>query len=150
MPANSAAHAPGGALAPPSGVSTEALSRIFYSLRSKDDQVRTAAGSDLSAYVSASTVELQGDALSAFNNDLNRRIFELTHSPNAHEKLGGIVAIGGYDQFCNQIGSCSASDAQLAIIPQNPSLTSKAKTTAHDSTASTSTSNPTYHATTHK
>lgn len=43
------------------------------------------------AFVSS---ELKGDTLSVFNNDLNRRIFELTHSPQGHEKLGGIVAIG--------------------------------------------------------
>ena len=42
--------------------------------------------------------ELKGDAVSVFNNDLNRRIFELTHSPSTHEKLGGIVAIGEVQQ----------------------------------------------------
>ncbi|CAO1620602.1 unnamed protein product [Sympodiomycopsis kandeliae] len=94
MPATGGAHANGGVLAPASGVvSAEALSRIFTNLRSKEEQARTNAGRDLGAYVSSATLELQGDALSAFNNDLNRRIFELTHSPNAHEKLGGIVAI---------------------------------------------------------
>lgn len=51
------------------------------------------AGCDLIQYVTTNSAEITGDSLSAFNNDLNRRIFELTHSPNGHEKLGGIVAI---------------------------------------------------------
>ncbi|CAO1620752.1 unnamed protein product [Jaminaea pallidilutea] len=78
---------------PSNAPSADALSRIFVNLRSKDEQYRINAGKDLGQYVSSATAELQGDGLSAFNNDLNRRIFELTHSPNTHEKLGGIIAI---------------------------------------------------------
>jgi FKBP12-rapamycin complex-associated protein len=50
------------------------------------------------AQVAFVAAELKGDAVSVFNNDLNRRIFELTHSPSTHEKLGGIVAIGEAQQ----------------------------------------------------
>ncbi|PWN23279.1 putative TOR1-1-phosphatidylinositol 3-kinase [Microstroma glucosiphilum] len=75
------------------GVSAEALTRIFSNLKSKDELTRISAGRELGHYVTLAAPGLQGDSLNVFNNDLNRRIFELTHSPNAHEKLGGIIAI---------------------------------------------------------
>jgi FKBP12-rapamycin complex-associated protein len=35
-----------------------------------------------------------GEQLTAFLNDLNRRIFELVHSPSHDDRIGGILAIG--------------------------------------------------------
>ncbi|PWN54196.1 putative TOR1-1-phosphatidylinositol 3-kinase [Violaceomyces palustris] len=74
---------------------SDALSRIFASLKSRDEHVRQAAGEELGSHVKFVTTELKGDNLTTFNNDLHRRIFELTHSQHVHEKLGGIVAIDG-------------------------------------------------------
>ncbi len=71
----------------------ETLARIFSQLRSKDEKVRLEAGKELGQHVAHLSTELRGDALSVISNDLNRRIFELTHSPLSHEKLGGITAI---------------------------------------------------------
>jgi FKBP12-rapamycin complex-associated protein len=44
--------------------------------------------------VEAVSRELSGEALTRFNNDVNRRIFELTGSADSSEKLGGIEALG--------------------------------------------------------
>ncbi|PWN43039.1 putative TOR1-1-phosphatidylinositol 3-kinase [Ceraceosorus guamensis] len=83
----------GAAMAVLAAQQTDALARIFVKLKNKDEHVRIAAGKELAHHVTFVASELKGDAVSVFNNDLNRRIFELTHSPNVHEKLGGIVAI---------------------------------------------------------
>ncbi|PWZ00165.1 putative TOR1-1-phosphatidylinositol 3-kinase [Testicularia cyperi] len=72
---------------------SDALNRIFTGLKSRDDVSRQAAGEELKSHVALVVSELKGDGLSTFNNDLHRRIFELTHSQHVHEKLGGIVAI---------------------------------------------------------
>ena len=74
---------------------SDTLNRIFTALKSRDEQTRQVAGRELGSHVALLTTELKGDNLSTFNNDLHRRIFELTHSQHAHEKLGGIVAIEG-------------------------------------------------------
>ena len=42
------------------------------------------------------TSELKGERLQAFNNELNRRIIELTHSVHTASKLGGITAIENF------------------------------------------------------
>ncbi|WFD44630.1 non-specific serine/threonine protein kinase [Malassezia psittaci] len=42
------------------------------------------------------TSELHGERLQAFNNELNRRIIELTHSTSTSSKLGGITAIENF------------------------------------------------------
>ena len=38
--------------------------------------------------------ELAGEIFTKFMNDVNRRIFELVHSNETNEKIGGILAIG--------------------------------------------------------
>jgi FKBP12-rapamycin complex-associated protein len=76
-----------------SSSSTETLARIFANLKSREEPVRISAARDLAVHVAFVTSELKGDNLSSFNSELNRLIFGLTHSPHAHEKLGGISAI---------------------------------------------------------
>lgn len=46
------------------------------------------------AQVTATARELSGDPFTRFNNEINKKIFELIHSSDASEKLGAIVAIG--------------------------------------------------------
>ena len=38
--------------------------------------------------------ETSGEAFTRFMNDVNRKIFELVHSPNNDDKISGIYAIG--------------------------------------------------------
>jgi FKBP12-rapamycin complex-associated protein len=72
---------------------TESLAKIFTNLKSRDEAVRLAAAKDLGAHVSFYMSELNGDGVAAYNSELNRLIFGLTHSPHTNEKLGGITAI---------------------------------------------------------
>ncbi|BFZ53909.1 phosphatidylinositol kinase-related protein kinase tor1 [Savitreella phatthalungensis] len=69
------------------------MEHIFTDLRSRHEEVRTRAASDLRDYVSATARELSGEAFTRFNNDINKRIFELIHSNDICDKLGAIAAI---------------------------------------------------------
>ncbi|WFD00567.1 non-specific serine/threonine protein kinase [Malassezia yamatoensis] len=62
----------------------------------RDKDGRNKAGKELGNFVSYMTSELHGERLQAFNNELNRRIIELTHSTSASSKLGGITAIENF------------------------------------------------------
>ncbi|KDN41769.1 putative TOR1-1-phosphatidylinositol 3-kinase [Tilletiaria anomala UBC 951] len=93
MPLNGASAVSMTGLAALAAQQNETLARIFANIRSRDEKGRSEAGKELGQHVTSLMTELRGDALSVFSNDLNRRIFELTHSPHSHEKLGGIVAI---------------------------------------------------------
>ncbi|EEB07941.2 phosphatidylinositol kinase Tor1 [Schizosaccharomyces japonicus yFS275] len=67
---------------------------FFIDLKSKNEEIQLLAAEKLKEYVTSSTKELSGESLSRFSNDINRRIFELIHSHDSHERLGGIIAIG--------------------------------------------------------
>ncbi|KAK9480797.1 armadillo-type protein [Lipomyces japonicus] len=69
------------------------LNRIFGDLRSKQLDVRNRAADDLRDHLLTVVRELPIDQFSRFNNDVNRRIFELIHSTDTYDKLGGIAAI---------------------------------------------------------
>ena len=75
---------------------SETLSRIFTELKSRDKATRVKAGKELGSFVSYMASELKGERLQAFNNELNRRIIELTHSVHPASKLGGITAIENF------------------------------------------------------
>ncbi|EPX72448.1 phosphatidylinositol kinase Tor1 [Schizosaccharomyces octosporus yFS286] len=66
----------------------------FADLLSKNESVQVTAAEDLKDFVHSSTKELSGESLARFNNEINRRIFELIHSHDIHERFGGILAIG--------------------------------------------------------
>ena len=61
-----------------------------------DKDTRAKAGKELGSFASYMTSELKGERLQAFNNELNRRIIELTHSVQTASKLGGITAIENF------------------------------------------------------
>jgi FKBP12-rapamycin complex-associated protein len=45
--------------------------------------------------VSTSVLEMSSDAAAKlWDNTINREIFDLIHSPNTNDKLGGLLAIG--------------------------------------------------------
>lgn len=72
---------------------SELLARIFNDIKSRDESIRIAAGHDLAQHAITCPNDFKGDHTTPFNNDLNRYIFSLTHSPHINEKLGGIYAI---------------------------------------------------------
>ncbi|KAG8958873.1 phosphatidylinositol kinase- protein kinase tor1 [Tulasnella sp. 419] len=76
------------------GPQNEVLNHIFGGLRNKNESVRQEAATQLAEYVASSVVEMNSDSVAKLWNDhINRRLFELIHSNNSHEKLGGILAI---------------------------------------------------------
>ncbi|KAG8882036.1 phosphatidylinositol kinase- protein kinase tor1, partial [Tulasnella sp. 403] len=78
----------------PSGVQNDVLNTIFGSLRHKSEAVRKQAAEDLADHVARTVAEMSSEAVSKLWNDhINRRLFELIHSNNTHEQLGGITAI---------------------------------------------------------
>ncbi|KAI9000239.1 armadillo-type protein [Gaertneriomyces semiglobifer] len=71
----------------------EPLARILQDLRSKNDDVRARAANELREHVIAVSREVSGEAFAKFINDVNKRIFELIHSNDSSDKIGGILAI---------------------------------------------------------
>ncbi|KNC98625.1 uncharacterized protein SPPG_06307 [Spizellomyces punctatus DAOM BR117] len=71
----------------------EPLSRILAELRSRNDDARLRAANELRDHVIAVSREISGEAFTKFVNDVNRRIFELIHSNDNNDKIGGILAI---------------------------------------------------------
>ncbi|KAF8659826.1 hypothetical protein AX16_001711 [Volvariella volvacea WC 439] len=72
----------------------ETIERIFSGLRSRSTEQRLQAAQELRTYVSTSVAEMSSDAAAKIWDDsIARRLFELTHSPNMTDALGGLVAI---------------------------------------------------------
>ncbi|KAK0535707.1 phosphatidylinositol kinase- protein kinase tor1 [Tilletia horrida] len=67
--------------------------RIFLNLKNKNPAVRHAACLELREHVKQIPVELRFDPNSPLNSDLTPLMFDITHTPVPHEKLGGIAAI---------------------------------------------------------
>ncbi|KAI0046207.1 atypical/PIKK/FRAP protein kinase [Auriscalpium vulgare] len=76
---------------------SEALNTIFQGLKSKSPEARLQSAVELRRYasvVSTKVVEMSSDAAAKLWDDsIIQRLFDLVHSPNNHEKLGGILAI---------------------------------------------------------
>ncbi|KAM6497086.1 phosphatidylinositol 3-kinase [Amanita muscaria] len=73
---------------------TDPLSQIFQGLKNKHAETRKHAALELRRYVSATTAEMSSDASAKlWDDNINRRLFELTHSQNPIEALGGLLAI---------------------------------------------------------
>ncbi|EIN09563.1 FAT-domain-containing protein [Punctularia strigosozonata HHB-11173 SS5] len=73
---------------------SDVLGAIFKSLRDKSPEVRLQAAIELQHYVSTTVAELPSDVASKlWDDDINKRLFELVHSQINAEKLGGITAI---------------------------------------------------------
>lgn len=69
----------------------EILSYARCSHRHKE--VRANAAQDLRMYVENEARQMSSEAFTKYMNDLNKRIFDLVNSSNAHEKMGGIMVI---------------------------------------------------------
>ena len=109
----------------------EALARIIQDLKSplRSLEQRQRSGLDLRGHVQMVSRELTGDSFTRFMNDINRRIFELIHSPEVQDKIGGILAIEylvDFDgeenatkitRFANYLRSVlPGTDAQLCLL----------------------------------
>ncbi|KAI8062483.1 armadillo-type protein [Gongronella butleri] len=73
--------------------SQENLTRIFTDLKSKHEERRIKAADELGETAATAASELSDDTLIRLTNDINKRIFELAHGSDIHEKLGAIIAI---------------------------------------------------------
>ena len=56
--------------------------------------MRARAGMELKDLVATTSREVTVETFTKFSNDINKRIFELIHSSDVCDKLGGICAIG--------------------------------------------------------
>ncbi|PPQ67890.1 hypothetical protein CVT26_007090, partial [Gymnopilus dilepis] len=73
---------------------TERLNQIFNGLKNRNADVRAQAAEELKRFVSMSVAEMSSDAASKlWDDNINRRLFELTHSQNVTEAFGGLLAI---------------------------------------------------------
>ncbi|KAG6843936.1 hypothetical protein H0H87_011584 [Tephrocybe sp. NHM501043] len=71
-----------------------ATDKIFQELKSKDADRQLTAANELRRYLSATVPELSTDnAGKLWDDDINRRLFELTYSQHSHEAFGGLQAI---------------------------------------------------------
>ncbi|KAH8093828.1 FAT-domain-containing protein [Cristinia sonorae] len=72
----------------------DVLDQIFNSLKDKSHDVRVQAAVELQRYVVEVVPEMSSDAAAKIWDDtINRKLFDLVHSMNTTEKLGGITAI---------------------------------------------------------
>ncbi|KAG6841465.1 hypothetical protein C0991_010890 [Blastosporella zonata] len=68
--------------------------KIFQDLKSKNADQRLAAAMELRRYLSIAVSEMSSDAAGKlWDDNINRRLFELTHSQHSHEAFGGLMAI---------------------------------------------------------
>ncbi|KAJ3037894.1 phosphatidylinositol kinase- protein kinase tor1 [Rhizophlyctis rosea] len=75
------------------GPPDQPLLRILADLRSRIEETRLRAANDLRDYVVSVSRDASIDGSTKFINDVNRRIFELIHSTDNNDKIGGILAI---------------------------------------------------------
>eukprot|EP00736_Rhodelphis_marinus_P007859 Rmarinus@m.12108 len=73
--------------------STDGLTKLISDLRNKSEDVRLRAGKNLRGYVEEEARAMSGEEFTRFMNDLNRKIFDLVHSSEAHDRMGGLIAI---------------------------------------------------------
>ncbi|KAE9399554.1 phosphatidylinositol 3-kinase [Gymnopus androsaceus JB14] len=73
---------------------TDVLSSIFQGLKSKNHDTRSQSAVELRRYVATTVAEMSSDtAAKLWDDNINRRIFELMHSQNTAENFGGLLAI---------------------------------------------------------
>ncbi|KAG6827657.1 hypothetical protein H0H92_010880 [Tricholoma furcatifolium] len=76
-------------------VQLSGMDKIFQDLKSKNADQRLTAATELRRYLSTAVAEMSSDAAGKlWDDNINRRLFELTHSQHTHEAFGGLMAIG--------------------------------------------------------
>jgi FKBP12-rapamycin complex-associated protein len=75
---------------------------VSQPVNTRNDDFRARAGLELKDLVATTSREVTVETFSKFSNDINKRIFELIHSSDVNDKLGGICAIGKFaGRFAN-------------------------------------------------
>ncbi|SJL03889.1 uncharacterized protein ARMOST_07246 [Armillaria ostoyae] len=73
----------------------DVLSQIFQGLKNKSHEVRLESSVNLRRYVATTVAEMTPDAAAkTWDDNINRRLFDLMHSQNTTENFGGLLAIG--------------------------------------------------------
>ncbi|ODQ81853.1 hypothetical protein BABINDRAFT_160083 [Babjeviella inositovora NRRL Y-12698] len=76
-----------------------ALSQIFGRLKSKSASERQQALVALRNHLTSISRDLLSEQFNRYNKDINNKVFELIHSSDQSEKLGGIAAIDAFIDF---------------------------------------------------
>ncbi|KAJ2934856.1 hypothetical protein H1R20_g2275, partial [Candolleomyces eurysporus] len=73
---------------------SDQLNTIFTALKSRNADARAQAADELKRYVQISIAEMSSDAAAKlWDDNINRRLFELTHSQSTSDAFGGLLAI---------------------------------------------------------
>ncbi|KAK9453987.1 armadillo-type protein [Dipodascopsis uninucleata] len=101
----------------------DTVNRIFSDLRSKSPEVRAKAADDLKRHLQLVVRELPIDQFARYNSDINKRIFELIHSTDSTDRLGGIIAIDRLIDFDGSEENATKitrfANYLRAVIPSN-------------------------------
>ncbi|CDK26792.1 unnamed protein product [Kuraishia capsulata CBS 1993] len=99
------------------------LNYIFAGLGSKNPIKRQKAARSLKDHlISISRDFVSSEQWSLYNSDINKRVFELIHSPNATEQMGGVEAINALlDLITNPVSGISISQNSAASLEENTS-----------------------------
>ncbi|ODV94288.1 hypothetical protein PACTADRAFT_4233 [Pachysolen tannophilus NRRL Y-2460] len=91
------------------------IEQIFNGLKSKNNSIRLKAARELKNHIiSISRDFTSSEQISRYNNDINKRIFELINSNLSNDKMGGIAAINALlelnndDEFISQTNNASS------------------------------------------
>ncbi|KAK0217827.1 phosphatidylinositol 3-kinase [Armillaria fumosa] len=72
----------------------DVLSQIFQGLKNKSHEVRLESSVNLRRYVATTVAEMTPDAaVKLWDDNINRRLFDLMHSQSTTENFGGLLAI---------------------------------------------------------
>ncbi|KAF9454266.1 phosphatidylinositol 3-kinase [Macrolepiota fuliginosa MF-IS2] len=81
-------------MAPNAQTPTEKLLTIFAGLKNRNQDVRIQYAQELRRFVSTEVADMSSDASAKiWDETINRKLFELTHSQNTAEASGGLMAI---------------------------------------------------------
>ncbi|ODV91704.1 hypothetical protein CANCADRAFT_46867 [Tortispora caseinolytica NRRL Y-17796] len=76
-----------------------ALPETFQKLKSRNVAVRDKAADELLQQMRAAYREMPSEQFTRYNNEVNRNLFELIHSPDQKDRMGGIAAIDRLIEF---------------------------------------------------
>ncbi|GAA5903699.1 hypothetical protein JCM6882_003390 [Rhodosporidiobolus microsporus] len=91
------------------------LDSILFDMRSKSDDVRLRASTELSNYVLASSRTLSAEAFNKVYGEIHARCFALVNSSDLQDKLAGITAI---DKLVDVLGNDMSRAIRLAASVQ--------------------------------
>ena len=87
---------------------------IFEKIKSPISQERLAAANELNTSLTSLTREVSVEEFQRFSNSLNNKIFELIHSSDPNEKIGGILAVDTLINFYSHTEELPNQTSRLA------------------------------------